>query len=196
MDGEQKVRKLIDKDFLMKIDPIGKKYTTMAGPLIDYSKIDNGHKFGINANGKQVFVEYDNDFYPKKFNDDEIKIPPTVSFHEYFRLTEVERYHDNSEILEAPENEVGSQIKETISWYSKLMEHKLTKNEYKGSWSGYSPAWLFERLLAEIPELFNALQRYNNDKDYDKIIMETTDVSNFAMFIADVVSKKYEKGQV
>jgi len=82
-----------------------------------------------------------------------------------------------------------------VLWMAEQMEQKLAVNDYKGGWDNYASNWLFERLLKEMAELFNALIRYQNEKDYQNIIMECADVNNFSLMIADVINKKFNKGK-
>jgi NTP pyrophosphatase (non-canonical NTP hydrolase) len=82
-----------------------------------------------------------------------------------------------------------------ILWMAGQMEHKLALNDYKGTWDHYGPEWLFERLLKEMAELFNAMIRYQNQNDYKAIIEECADCCNFSLMIADVINKKFNKGK-
>jgi hypothetical protein len=82
-----------------------------------------------------------------------------------------------------------------ILWMAGKMEEKLSDNDYKGGWDSYTPDWLFERLLKEMAELYNAMIRYQNERDYEKIIYEAADINNFSLMIADVINKKFNKGK-
>lgn len=64
--------------------------------------------------------------------------------------------------------------------FSKQMENKLKKNDYKGGWSNLSAEYLLMLLKKEVSELEAAIQ---SQSDTD-IISECADVANFAMMIA------------
>ena len=71
-----------------------------------------------------------------------------------------------------------------VSWFARLMEQKLSKNDHKGGWVGCTPSWLLRRLRAETNELARALKCHK--KAPALIAREAADVANFAMMIADV----------
>ena len=84
-----------------------------------------------------------------------------------------------------------------IEWFSKIMEQKLRKNDYKGGWGGEDVSWLFSRAGEELEELRQVLKKSDcidcniPDVGYeDEIIFEAADVANLMMMIADRVSTK------
>lgn len=66
--------------------------------------------------------------------------------------------------------------------FAREMLEKLRVNRHKQHWSGFSDAWLFNRLKQEMGELRLALTRKRPDAE---VIAECADVANFAMMIAD-----------
>jgi hypothetical protein len=91
--------------------------------------------------------------------------------------------------------DIEEYVKDKVGWFSKFMENKLIMNSYKGKWDEYSLQWLFEKLLVEISELYNATVRYDDLENFNKIINESADISNYALMIADIINNKYNGGK-
>ena len=81
-------------------------------------------------------------------------------------------------------------IREEVIQFSRRMEAKLLKNEWKGGWRNKSPLERFRLLQIEVEELAEAL----SDGTPEDIINEAADVGNFAMMIADIMMQLM-KGQ-
>jgi len=71
-----------------------------------------------------------------------------------------------------------------VANFARGMIGKLDKNSHKAHWSTVDCDYLFDRLLEEVQELKNA-----RSGTVEQIIDECYDVANFAMMIADNVSK-------
>jgi len=76
-------------------------------------------------------------------------------------------------------------MRDEVKQFAEQMEDRLKDNDWKGGWEDCSPMWLAEKLLNEAIELNTALL----EKNTNKIAHETADVANYAMMIADVVSR-------
>jgi hypothetical protein len=72
-------------------------------------------------------------------------------------------------------------LREPVRWFAGEMEKKLKANDHKGGWADCDDGYLLDRLKEEVDELAAALLC---DTD-GSIILEATDVANFAMMIAD-----------
>ena len=74
------------------------------------------------------------------------------------------------------------------------MEFVLRKNDWKGGWENDHEAALFNSLKKEVMELEDAIFQVNTSgpqsKKYGLVIKEAVDTANFALMIADVVSRK------
>ena len=68
--------------------------------------------------------------------------------------------------------------------FAEGMIRKLAKNSHKAHWSTVSCDYLFDRLKEEVHELSDS-----RSGSVESIIDECYDVANFAMMIADNVSK-------
>jgi len=73
---------------------------------------------------------------------------------------------------------------ESVHAFSIEMLKKLLQNGHKAHWSTVDCDYLFDRLIEELEELKAARSGSVND-----IVSECADVANFAMMIADNVSK-------
>ena len=71
-----------------------------------------------------------------------------------------------------------------VNFFADGMLWKLGKNSHKAHWETMDCDYLFDRLLEEVQELKNA-----RSGTVEQIIDECYDVANFAMMIADNVSK-------
>ncbi len=80
-----------------------------------------------------------------------------------------------------------------VAKFAELMERKLRANDWKGGWINDDPAMLLQRLREEVDELDRALMYSEiNPREVDvnvNAIDEAVDVANFALMIADVVSR-------
>ena len=76
--------------------------------------------------------------------------------------------------------------REIVYNFAKIMENKLKQNDYKGGWSNCDIKWLLSRLKEETVELEQAIE----NKSKENIVKEAADVANFAMMIADNVTRK------
>ena len=77
-----------------------------------------------------------------------------------------------------------------VDWFAEQMKAKLRepRNEAKGGWREDPPSALRWRLLEEVSELNRAMNQPASSEepiDFDGIVSECCDVSNFAMMIAD-----------
>jgi len=71
-----------------------------------------------------------------------------------------------------------------VVFFAKGMLRKLGKNRHKAHWETVDCDYLFDRLQEEVKELADA-----RSGTVEQIIDECYDVANFAMMIADNVSK-------
>ena len=83
----------------------------------------------------------------------------------------------------------GETVRPSVSWFAKRMEQTLQRNDYKGGWSECQWEYLIDRLREESQELRLALEAGDN---VENIIKEATDVSNFAMMIAENAHKAFK----
>lgn len=82
------------------------------------------------------------------------------------------------------------ELRPSVRKFAELMELKLRGNDYKGGWEGCSTQYLWDRLNDEMDELDEALGEFDCSKNKTKkIAMESADVANFAMMIADNFGK-------
>jgi len=114
-----------------------------------------------------------------------------------FDLIEMTGYYDgklcNEVHLKSKEKnpDIENYVSEKVDWFSNFKKKKLMLNSYKGKWDNYTIQWLFEKLLIETAELYNAIVRYDNEEHFEKIINESADISNYTLMIADIINKKY-----
>lgn len=73
-----------------------------------------------------------------------------------------------------------------LVWFTAVMKHKLDMNDSKGGWENEHPKDMLMCLLVECTELAEALQK----SDWDNVVLESADVANFAMMIADIAKKR------
>lgn len=86
---------------------------------------------------------------------------------------------------------------EALHAFQKLMWAKLMENRHKGGWIHLSCEFLFSRLEDEVKELSDVLEeiRTTNSSPHVMHVLrakagrECADVSNFSMFIADVLGQ-------
>lgn len=78
-------------------------------------------------------------------------------------------------------------MRNEVSWFAGLMEHKLSANDHKGGWDQDTVEQLLHKLECEVLELKNALEISHSG---DEILSECVDIANFAMMIADKVVRK------
>lgn len=71
-----------------------------------------------------------------------------------------------------------------VLFFAEGMLYKLKKNSHKAHWETVSCDYLFDRLKEEVQELADA-----RSGTVEQIIDECYDVANFAMMIADNLSK-------
>ena len=92
-------------------------------------------------------------------------------------------------------------MRQQVEWFANQMENKLMENDHKGGWVDCDPLWLLKRLREEVGELERELFKtcscrgcadcnHLNMPNKDRVVREAADVANFAMMIADVVSKQ------
>ena len=88
--------------------------------------------------------------------------------------------------------------RESVCWFSGLMETKLRENDHKGHWRNCDLEYMEQRIREEFAELSAALMQYQiaslspheaTRTRYlgDRVKREAADVANFAMMIADRV---------
>jgi len=80
-----------------------------------------------------------------------------------------------------------SPLRPAVKWYAERMEETLKRNDHKGGWRRCDLRYLSMRLTQERKELAEAIA----SKDSARIINETTDISNFALMIADKFGNNY-----
>ncbi len=90
-------------------------------------------------------------------------------------------------------------VRKEVKWFSELMEEKLKKNDHKGGWrDGDSTidGYLIYRLQDEVDELKEKLriESWVEPDGIKKITEECADVANFAMMIADLLTKPKDNG--
>jgi len=73
------------------------------------------------------------------------------------------------------------EVVEAVKRFSAKMRGQLVANLRKGGWKGDSSAYLLRRLLQEVAELVEALDKGTQGE----IEKEAVDVANFAMMIGD-----------
>lgn len=78
-------------------------------------------------------------------------------------------------------------VRPAVKWYAERMEETLRRNDHKGGWKRCDLQYLSMRLTQERKELSDAIA----SKDPERIINETTDISNFALMIADKFGNNY-----
>jgi len=78
-------------------------------------------------------------------------------------------------------------VRPVVKWYAERMEATLKRNDHKGGWKRCDLQYLSMRLTQERKELTEAIA----SKDSQQIINETTDISNFALMIADKFGNNY-----
>jgi len=84
-------------------------------------------------------------------------------------------------------NPVLRAVRSDVVKFSFEMESKLRENDHKGGWEDCDPLELFDRLLEEKNELYDALLKPGNP---EHVIKECADVANFAMMIASNVMRR------
>ncbi len=84
----------------------------------------------------------------------------------------------------------GAPPRDEVLWFANQMERKLSKNDHKGHWRNSGFDYHQKRLGQEVKELARALSKFDSGDmsigTAQRIIDETVDVANFAMFIADL----------
>lgn len=82
-------------------------------------------------------------------------------------------------------------VRQEVKNFAKVMEYKLARNDFKNQWrdrGAEDSKWFLDRLKDEVQELEEALE----EGSALDVILETADVANFAMMIADVFSREHE----
>lgn len=73
-------------------------------------------------------------------------------------------------------------IRPDLQRFFDAMVYKLRRNKHKGRWEGLDLNATFERIEGELKELNDAL----NEGSSMEILMESADVANFALIIANI----------
>jgi hypothetical protein len=116
-----------------------------------------------------------------------------------FDLVEVTGYHegkvpeDIQTVARQKHSDIDDYVNQKVDWFSLYMKNKLTLNLYKGKWDNYTIQWVFEKLLIEVAELYNATVRFNDEEHFKKIVNEAADAANYALMMADIVNTKYKE---
>lgn len=77
--------------------------------------------------------------------------------------------------------------REQVAWFAGRMEAKLAENDWKGGWSEMALPDLLSRLIGEVAELSEALEKsVASEVNALPIVREASDVANYAMMIADI----------
>lgn len=72
-------------------------------------------------------------------------------------------------------------LRESVEWFASEMEEVLRDNDHKSGWKDCTEHYLFQLLLTEVAELYDAL----NTAPPEEVIEEAADVANVAHMIAD-----------
>jgi NTP pyrophosphatase (non-canonical NTP hydrolase) len=186
-----------------------KKYTTSRGgdivisidPIYRWDNVIDGYTVLIESGTSQarykIFCDVDGKSQ-KVMSDDKIILDKHF-VQTNFDLVEITGYHDGKvtddiqSVARQHYPDIDTYVDQKVNWFALYMKNKLTLNLYKGKWDNYTVQWLFEKLLVEISELYNATVKYDNEEYYEKIINESADIANYALMIADIINKKYEK---
>jgi hypothetical protein len=86
--------------------------------------------------------------------------------------------------------------RDTVTWFAELMESKLKLDDNKPNWEAEDIRIMWNDLEEEKQELFTAVFNYQNDdspRNAAKVIQESIDLANFAMFIASLVDTRKSK---
>ncbi len=73
---------------------------------------------------------------------------------------------------------------ELLASFAKQMRENLDASGRSG-WQHEAPSWHFRRLLEEVAELHEAVER----GDVEAVRLEAADVANFAMFVAGTIGR-------
>lgn len=76
-------------------------------------------------------------------------------------------------------------MREAVVRFAEAMEAKLKVHDDRPGWEGDDPEALYDRLIDELKELREAMDRRSEDVTVD-VSGECADVANFAMMIFDV----------
>ncbi len=79
-------------------------------------------------------------------------------------------------------------IRDALMWFAQQQEKVLKENDWKDPYQKEGNWYLYGSLLAEIKELFDAMNDPNTEAH--EIIKEAVDVGNVAMFIASNTYRK------
>ena len=82
--------------------------------------------------------------------------------------------------------------RQAVATFGELMLEKLRERSGKGGWAGCDIAWLFTRMEEEMNELYRSLEPIygrSGGKDLEAARRECADVANFAMMIADNLTR-------
>ncbi len=86
--------------------------------------------------------------------------------------------------------------RDSVIWFAEMMEAKLKLDDNKPNWEAEDIRTMWNNLEEEKQELFTAVYNYqNNDspRNAAKVIQESIDLANFAMFIATLVDPNKSK---
>lgn len=86
-----------------------------------------------------------------------------------------------------------TQWSKSIEQFSQVMREKLSENLHKSGWHDSSTAYLIGRLKEELVELEESLIKLdaeNNEVNRWESSLECADVANFAMMIADNLTRE------
>jgi NTP pyrophosphatase (non-canonical NTP hydrolase) len=82
-------------------------------------------------------------------------------------------------------------LRNSVVRFAEEMEYQLRAHDDRGGWDKCDPFWLLTRLKEETAELEAAMKNPNGR--VTNVAHESADVANFAMMIADVTKKTWEK---
>lgn len=83
-------------------------------------------------------------------------------------------------------------LRNEVAVFAEDMERKLRENDHKGGWQAEGFRYLYTELREEVHEIWCAYLQEDGVPDYDEIIRECADASNYAMMIADWARRKKE----
>lgn len=85
-------------------------------------------------------------------------------------------------------------VRKVVADFALVMERKLCEKDHKGGWDDMDFGVLLIMLREEVQELDDAIETYKDtpdDENLEDIILESADIANFAMMIADTARSRH-----
>jgi hypothetical protein len=79
-----------------------------------------------------------------------------------------------------------NECRPSVQRFAILMEEELRRNDWKGGWMGMKRWQVSNRLNEELRELDSEVLRSGRRVVPERVIKESVDVANFAMFMVDI----------